>query len=345
MKQTLYGMTRDQIASLTSGLGMPRFAAGQIVRWLYRRGIAEISGMSDLSLRHRELLAEHCDLGLSAPLSVQCSADGTKKYLFATSGGHYIESAYIPDGERATLCVSSQAGCRMGCRFCMTGRQGLQQNLSTAEILNQIVSLPERETLTNVVLMGMGEPLDNTGNVLQALDILTAEWGFGWSPGRITLSTSGVLPGLGRFLEESRVHLAVSLHNPFHEERLEIMPIENRYPITEVVNLIRRYDFTRQRRVSFEYIILQGINDSDRHIRGLARLLNGLNCRINIIRFHAIPGSPYASPPDDEVVRFRDALIRKGITATVRASRGEDIQAACGLLSTAGQERRNADAI
>lgn len=225
----------------------------------------------------------------------------------------------------------------MGCRFCATGRQGLSRSLTAASILNQIVSLPERDRLTNVVFMGMGEPLDNLDEVLRALSILTSEWGFGWSPTRITLSTAGVLPALPRFLEETKVHLAVSLHNPFPAERAAIMPVERAWPVADVAALLRRYDFTHQRRVSFEYILLSGMNDTPRHIRELCRLLDGIKCRINLIRFHKIPGSPYFSPPEEEIVRFRDALTARGIQTTIRASRGEDIRAACGLLST--QER------
>ena len=294
--------------------------------------------MSDLSARHRALLAETYEVGLTAPEKVSISTDGTKKYLYRTSQNHFIESAYIPDGDRATLCISSQAGCRMGCRFCATGRQGLQHSLSTNEILNQIESLPERERLTNVVFMGMGEPLDNLDNLLPALEVLTSAWGFGWSPTRITVSTAGVASRLERFLEATQVHLAVSLHNPFPHERAEIMPVEKAWPIREVVEILRRYDFTHQRRVSFEYIVMSGLNDSPRHIRELCRLLDGIKCRINLIRFHKIPGSPYFSPDDRAMIAFRDALTAKGIHTTIRTSRGEDIQAACGLLSTAQNE-------
>ena len=211
-------------------------------------------------------------------------------------------------------------------------------SLSTNEILNQIGSLPERERLTNVVFMGMGEPLDNLDNLLPALEVLTSAWGFGWSPTRITVSTAGVASRLERFLEATQVHLAVSLHNPFPHERAEIMPVEKAWPIREVVEILRRYDFTHQRRVSFEYIVMSGLNDSPRHIRELCRLLDGIKCRINLIRFHKIPGSPYFSPDDRAMIAFRDALTAKGIHTTIRTSRGEDIQAACGLLSTAQNE-------
>ena len=331
----LYGQTLPQLEALCNRLEMPRFAAKQIARWLYDKHATTIEAMSDLSARHRALLAETYEVGLTAPEKVSISTDGTKKYLYRTSQNHFIESAYIPDGDRATLCISSQAGCRMGCRFCATGRQGLQHSLSTNEILNQIGSLPERERLTNVVFMGMGEPLDNLDNLLPALEVLTSAWGFGWSPTRITVSTAGVASRLERFLEATQVHLAVSLHNPFPHERAEIMPVEKAWPIREVVEILRRYDFTHQRRVSFEYIVMSGLNDSPRHIRELCRLLDGIKCRINLIRFHKIPGSPYFSPDDRAMIAFRDALTAKGIHTTIRTSRGEDIQAACGLLSTA----------
>ena len=306
-QESLYGKTPDQLAALCGELGMPRFAARQIARWLYVRHTEDPLRMTDIAAAHRQRLAERFSPALSAPERVTESADGTKKYLFRTLEGHYVESAYIPDGERATLCVSSQAGCRMGCRFCATGRQGLQQSLTAAEILNQAVSLPERDKLTNLVFMGRGEPLGNTDGGLRAREIITAEWGFGWSPTRITLSTAGVVPELRRFLDATKVHLAVSLHNPFHEERMEIMPVERAWPIAEVAAILREYDFTHQRRVSVEYIV---------------------------IRFHRIPDSPYFSPGDEAMVRFRDALTARGIQTTIRASRGEDIQAACGLLST-----------
>lgn len=334
----LYGQTLPQLEALCNRLEMPRFAAKQIARWLYDKHATTIEAMSDLSARHRALLAETYEVGLTAPEKVSISTDGTKKYLYRTSQNHFIESAYIPDGDRATLCISSQAGCRMGCRFCATGRQGLQHSLSTNEILNQIESLPERERLTNVVFMGMGEPLDNLDSLLPALEVLTSAWGFGWSPTRITVSTAGVASRLERFLEATQVHLAVSLHNPFPHERAEIMPIEKAWPIREVVEILRRYDFTHQRRVSFEYIVMSGLNDSPRHIRELCRLLDGIKCRINLIRFHKIPGSPYFSPDDRAMIVFRDALTAKGIHTTIRTSRGEDIQAACGLLSTAQNE-------
>ena len=335
IKHQLYGASLGELKTLCEELGLPRFAHKQIARWLYSRFVTDIDAMTDLSKAARETLKQHCELGLSAPLKVSVSSDGTKKYLFRTSQGEYIESALIPDGERMTLCVSSQAGCKMGCKFCATGRMGFRHHLSATEIINQVLSIPERDNLTNLVFMGMGEPLDNIDNLLRTLDILTSEWGMAWSPTRITVSTAGVAKTLPRLLDESKVHIAVSLHNPFPEERKEIMPIENSYSITQVCDILRRYDFTHQRRVSFEYIVLEGMNCSMRHIKELSRLLDGIKCRINLIRFHKIPDSPFFSPELEKIIEFRDTLTKRGIQTTLRASRGEDIEAACGLLSTA----------
>lgn len=341
-KEWLYGKTISQLELVAKEAGMPRFAAKQMASWLYRKKVGDINSMTDISARHRSLLNEIYIVGGFKPVSEAISKDGTKKYLFESLGGGFIESAYIPDGERATLCVSSQLGCRMGCRFCMTARQALSHSLSAGEILNQIRSIPESESLTNVVYMGMGEPLDNTDEVLRSLEVLTSDWGYGWSPTRITVSTIGVMPELKRFLDESRAHLAVSLHNPFHDQRLAIMPAENKHRLEDVVSLLKQYDFSHQRRVSFEYIVMEGLNDSDAHIRELIRLLNGLKCRINLIRFHRIPGSAFYSPDDLRMTAFRDALTARGIMTTIRSSRGEDINAACGLLSTLEKEKQRA---
>lgn len=333
----LYGQTLSQLEALCNRLEMPRFAAKQIARWLYDKHATTIEAMSDLSVRHRALLAETYEVGFTAPEKVSISADGTKKYLYRTSQNHFIESAYIPDGDRATLCVSSQSGCRMGCRFCMTARQGFAHHLTAGEILNQIRSIPESDRLTNVVYMGMGEPLDNAEQVIRSIEVLTSDWGYGWSPTRITVSTIGVIPAMRELLRRTRVHLAVSLHDPIPAERAAMMPAERRYPIEQVVAELRRHDFAHQRRISFEYIVFRGVNDTPAHVAALTRLLAGLRCRINLIRFHAIPDAPFEGADEPTMVRLRDELSRRGITTTIRASRGEDIQAACGLLSTLRQ--------
>ncbi|MDP2424516.1 MAG: 23S rRNA (adenine(2503)-C(2))-methyltransferase RlmN, partial [Bacteroidales bacterium] len=276
----------------------------------------------------------HFDLGLSNPVKEQASIDGTKKYLYRSESGKFIEAAYIPGKIRHTLCVSTQVGCKMGCLFCMTARQGFQGQLSAGEILNQVHSLPERYLLTNIVYMGMGEPFDNLDAVMKSLEILSAEWGFAMSPKRITVSTIGIIPGMKTFLEHSQCHLAVSLHSPFEEDRKKLMPIQNVYSLKEVLETIRSYDFSRQRRVSFEYIMFKGLNDTPAHVKELARILNGIRCRINLLKFHPIPGTTLQSSDDHTIEWFREALKAKGIMTSLRQSRGQDIDAACGLLST-----------
>ncbi|MCT4644725.1 MAG: 23S rRNA (adenine(2503)-C(2))-methyltransferase RlmN [Carboxylicivirga sp.] len=313
---------------------LPAFTAKQIADWLYKKHVTSIDEMTNLSKKARQLLNEQYEVGLMSPESVQASIDGTKKYLFKTRTQQFIEAAYLPEENRNTLCLSSQVGCKMGCLFCMTARQGFQKQLTSGEILNQIASLPERETLTNLVYMGMGEPMDNIDNVLKSLEIITSEWGYAWSPRRINVSTIGVVPAMKRFIEESEAHLAISLHSPFHEERQQLMPIENVYPAEEVIEALRAYDFGRQRRISFEYIMFKGVNDTPKHVKGLQKLLNGLRCRLNLIHFHPIPDSPLRGSDYNTMVSFRDQLAKGGLTTTIRKSRGEDIYAACGLLST-----------
>jgi 23S rRNA (adenine2503-C2)-methyltransferase len=290
--------------------------------------------MTNLSKKARELLNEKYEFGLTPPSKIQTSTDGTKKYLFPTFQQKFIETAMIPERDRNTVCVSSQVGCKMGCLFCMTGKQGFQGQLTAGEIVNQIKSIDEANEVSNIVYMGMGEPFDNLDEVLKSIEILTSDWGFAMSPRRITVSTIGIIPAMLKFLEESEAHLAVSLHTPFNEERRNLMPVEVAYPIEEVVAEIKNRDFGRQRRVSFEYILFEGLNDSTRHVKELARLLSGLKCRINLIRFHPVPGTPLKSPGEETIQRFKDELNQKGIFTTIRTSRGQDIYAACGLLST-----------
>jgi 23S rRNA (adenine2503-C2)-methyltransferase len=336
-KEKLYGKTLNELIAVTRRLGLPGFAAKQISDWLYKKEIQSIGEMSNLSKRTRDILMADYEFGLSAPVNSTESLDGTRKYLYKVLNNNYIETAYIPDNERATICISSQVGCKMGCIFCMTGMQGYQGNLSSNEILNQFRSLPEFKKLTNIVYMGMGEPLDNADEVLKSLDILTNDWGYAWSPTRITVSTVGLLKGIKEFLEKSRCHLAVSLHSPFDEERRKLMPVQRSNSISEILELIRNFEFNSQRRVSFEYILFKGLNDTPRHVKELARILNGIKCRINLIRFHPVPGSEFESPDPETVNNFKEALNSRGILTTIRASRGVDIKAACGLLSTHGQ--------
>lgn len=338
MKIALLGKTQSELVEIVNRLGMPKFTAGQIAQWLYSKKVGSIDEMTNLSFKNRERLKEDYEVGATAPVHAMRSVDGTVKYLFRTPEGNFVESVYIPDGERATLCVSSQVGCKMNCKFCMTGKQGYSGSLTTAQIINQIYSIPERDTLTNIVFMGMGEPLDNLDAVLRSLEILTAKYGYGWSPKRITVSTVGLRRGLERFLNESDCHLAVSLHSPFPAERAELMPAEKAFPITKIVELLRKYDFSKQRRLSFEYIVFGGVNDKLIYAKELVKLLRGLDCRINLIRFHAIPDVDLQGADMHTMLAFRDYLTQHGIFATIRASRGEDIFAACGMLSTAEQQ-------
>ena len=278
-KEPLFGKTLDELILLTVKLGLPGFTARQIADWLYKKPIGSIDEMSNLSKKTRELLSVNYVHGTVLPSKVQVSADGTKKYLFVTGKNQFIETAMIPDEERTTVCVSSQVGCKMGCLFCMTAKQGFQGQLSAGEIVNQICSIEERDMVSNIVYMGMGEPFDNLDAVLKSLDILTSDWGYAMSPKRITVSSIGIIPSLLRFLKECEVHLAISLNTPFADERSKLMPIQTAYPIADVVHEIKSWDFGRQRRISFEYILFKGVNDSQLHVRELVKLLSGVRCR------------------------------------------------------------------
>lgn len=334
-KKPLLGLTLAELKEVAKSLGMPAFTGGQIAKWLYTHHVRDIDEMTNLSKVNRERLKEAYTVGCMEPIDSMRSVDGTVKYLFPTAGGKFVETVYIPDHDRATLCVSSQVGCKMNCLFCQTGKQGYEGSLTATDILNQIYSLPEREKLTNIVFMGQGEPMDNLDNVLRATGVLTADYGYAWSPKRITVSSVGVRGKLRRFLDESECHVAISLHSPIPEQRAMLMPAEQAMPITEVISLLRDYDFSHQRRLSFEYIVFGGLNDSTTHAREIIKLLRGLDCRVNLIRFHTIPGTSLHGADDKKMESFRDYLTNHGVFTTIRASRGQDIYAACGLLSTA----------
>jgi 23S rRNA (adenine2503-C2)-methyltransferase len=334
MREKLFGKTEEELKEVSQNLGLPSFTGRQLAEWLYKKEVSSFGEMTNLSKKARTLLEEKYETGITPPVDVQESVDGTKKYLFPTLEKKFIETAYIPDGKRSTVCVSSQVGCKMGCLFCMTGKQGFQGNLSSGEILNQYRSIPEWREITNIVYMGMGEPLDNLDEVLKSLEVLTSEWGFAMSPRRITVSTIGITPAMLEFLNRSEAHLAISLHTPFDQERSKLMPVQQVYPLQGVLDEIKSWGFGRQRRVSFEYILFKDFNDSAAHVNELSKILHGIRCRINLIRFHPIPDTPLESPSEETIKSFRDKLVAKGITTTIRASRGQDIWAACGLLST-----------
>ncbi len=336
-QKKLLGLNLSELTDLALALGMPRFTGKQLAEWLYVKRVTSIDEMTNLSKANRELLASTHEVGRTAPMTSQLSVDGTRKYLFSVASGGFIEAVYIPDEDRHTLCISSQVGCKMNCLFCMTGKQGFSAHLSSGEIINQVLSVEEASQITNIVFMGMGEPLDNVDQVMRTIDIMTSSWGFAWSPKRVTLSTVGVRRGLPRFLSETTCHLAVSLHNPFHEGRLEIMPAESGLSLLDTLDMIREYDWSGQRRVSFEYIVFDGVNDSMEHADELARILRGIQCRINLIPFHQIPNVPLRPTTREQMNRFKERLESRGYTTTIRTSRGEDISAACGMLSTKQQ--------
>jgi 23S rRNA (adenine2503-C2)-methyltransferase len=333
-KEALFGKNLVELQVVATELGLPKFTAKQMADWLYKKDIHSIDDMSNLSKNARELLNEKYIFGTTLPVEVQSSNDGTKKYLYNAPEGKYIEAAYIPDENRNTLCVSSQVGCKMACEFCMTGRQKFHGHLKAGTIVNQLRSLPEWHKVTNIVYMGMGEPMDNYDEVMRSLEIITSDWGMAMSPRRINVSTIGVIPAMRNFILNSEAHLAISLHSPFDDERLSIMPVQKTHPIKEVIAELKKHDWNGQRRLSFEYIVFDGMNHSERHVKELARLLNGLKYRINLIRFHQIPDSPLQSSDQANIITFQNQLKEKGIFTTIRASRGQDIDAACGLLST-----------
>ena len=345
MDSVLLGKTLEELQEVALAVGLKKFAGKQLANWLYVKRVTSFDEMTNISLSAREQLKQSYRIGRHMPIAHVESKDGTKKYLFQV-GNQYVESVYIPDAERATLCVSTQAGCKMGCKFCMTGTLGFQGHLSAADILNQIFYFDLASdnqsidgALTNVVYMGEGEPMDNLDAVLRSLHVLTKEWGCAWSPKRITVSSVGYMPGLKRFLDETECHLAISLHNPFGAERQEVMPIEKRYHLTEVVELLKQYDWTHQRRISFEYICWYNQNDTIRHAKELLRLLKGLPCRINLIRFHAGVDATFPGSNEGQMEWLRDYLTAGGITTTIRRSRGEDILAACGMLVNSLKEK------
>ncbi len=331
----LLGMTLAELKGAVKELGMPAFTTKQIAQWMYERHVKSIDEMTNISKANREKLAEVYTIGCADAIDAQHSKDGTIKYLFPTESGKFVETVFIPDDNgHATLCVSSQVGCKMNCLFCQTGKQGFEGSLPAADILNQIYALPEVDQLTNIVFMGQGEPMDNLDNVLRATEILTADYGWAWSPKRITVSSVGVKNKLKRFLDESQCHVAISMHSPIPEQRAELMPAQKGMSIQQVVDLLRDYDFSHQRRLTFEYIVFGGVNDSTMHAREIVKLLKGLDCRINLIRFHQIPDVPLHGADEKKMEDFRDYLTNHGIFTTIRASRGQDIFAACGLLST-----------
>ncbi|HOH75043.1 MAG TPA: 23S rRNA (adenine(2503)-C(2))-methyltransferase RlmN [Paludibacteraceae bacterium] len=334
IKKALFGKNLSEITEIVSANGLPAFAAKQITDWLYKKEISDIEEMSNISAANRKKLADNYCVGIEKPVQVSVSSDGTKKYVFQVGNKHFIESVFIPDKERNTLCISSQIGCKMNCLFCATGKQGFSGNLTANQILNQMRSIEEFNSLTNIVFMGMGEPLDNITEVLKAIDILTSSYGYGWSPKRITVSTVGVLAPLKQFLEKSQCNLAISVHAGNSFVRKELVPLEKTQPMQEIMALVKNYDFTHQRRLSIEYILFDQLNDTEEQALLLASMLKQIPCRINLIPYHRIPQVGLMPSSREKIENFQKILMKKGITTTIRRSRGQDIEAACGMLST-----------
>lgn len=335
-------MTLRELEEVTAEGRMPRFVAKQLASWLYDKRVTDFGEMANISKKNQAWLAERYEIGREAPVKASKSQDGTVKYLFDVGANRKVEAVMIPDKDRATLCVSSQCGCKMNCYFCATGKLGFKANLTSAQIMNQILSIPHRTNtagnvgdgeLTNVVFMGMGEPLDNFKEVMKAIEILTAPWGLAWSPKRITVSTVGKLPELKDLLEKTKVHVAISVHTADTLQRESMMPAQKAFPLSSVMKLLSAYDFSGQRRLSLEYIMWRGVNDDVAHANMLIKLIGDLDCRVNLIRFHKVPGVDLHPASEDRMLMFRNILNEHGITATIRASRGEDIDAACGMLA------------
>ncbi len=347
-KTPLIGLSLDQLTDIARQGGMPRFVGKQLADWLYAKKVTEFDQMLNISKKNREWLATYYTVGRTAPAQARRSQDGTVKYLFDFGHGRRVESVYIPDRDRATLCVSSQVGCRMNCYFCATGRGGFHGNLTAAEIIDQILSIPPAPEpgqapmteLTNVVFMGMGEPLDNMEALLPVIEILTAPWGLAWSPKRITVSTVGKLSTLKELLEKTQVHVALSVHSAEAAQRESMMPVQKAWPVRDVMKLLKGYDFAHQRRLSLEYIMWRNVNDDLAHADMLARLIDGIPCRVNLIPFHSIPGVELTPSSEEKMIIFRNYLNSKGIISTIRASRGQDIEAACGMLAGGAKAKK-----
>ncbi len=338
-KIKLFGMSLSELVALTAQHGLPKYVASQIAGWLYQRDISEISEMTNLSKKFRTALEEGYEVGIKEVVKQVKSKDGTAKYLFELDKGELVETALIPNRDRMTACISTQVGCKMGCRFCMTAQQGWQGSLIGNEILNQYRSVPEFKKITNIVYMGMGEPFDNYSEVMKSLDVLTSAWGYGMSPRRITVSTIGILDKTIDFINQSAVHLAISLHAANDKLRNDIMPATKPFPLKDLISSLHKHNWRGQRRLTFEYLLFNNVNDSIENAIELAKLIRGLNARVNLLNYHQLAGVNLFPASNDRVHAFQKSLEESGIGATIRRSMGEDVRAACGLLSSLNSEK------
>ena len=344
MKPNIKDLTLREFESVLSERQEPSYRAQQIWQWLFQKRAASFSEMTNLPADLRARLAEDFTISRLAVLRQAVSTDGTEKFLFGLVDGQSVESVLIPEAERLTLCVSTQAGCGFGCAFCATAVLGLKRNLRASEILDQILdasrSLAGDQRITHVVLMGMGEPLANYAETVKALDVMTdSRWGLGISPRRVTLSTVGLVPQIRRLMEETRVNLAISLHAATEELRAGLMPVNRKYPLKQLIDCCRALPIPRRKRITFEYVLLRGVNDSTADARALCELLQGIRCKVNLIPFNPHPGSVYQRPDDADIQKFQDVLHLHGLQTNIRRPRGDDIQAACGQLQGEALQR------
>ena len=322
-----------ELEQFLAGLGKERFLAGQLLRWIYQRGVVDFSAMTDLAKGFREELAARAVISTFTAEAEEVSADGTRKFLFRLADGQSVETVLIPMEEgRATLCVSTQVGCAMQCSFCLTGTFGLTRNLTAAEIVNQVCAARERFQVDNLVLMGMGEPLHNLDNVVRALEIFYSAPGLDYSPRKVTLSTAGLVPEMLELGRRIRVNLAVSLNATLDAVRNELMPINRRYPLAELMRACREFPLAPRQRITFEYILIRGVNDSLDDAKRLVKLLHGVKAKVNLIAYNAHPGSDFQAPDEVVIETFQRQLLNRGIAAIRRAGKGQDISAACGQL-------------
>jgi len=333
VKKVLCGLTADEIFDLIRPLNFTSSHAISISNSIYKKGILNISEIVKIPYRLKEELYNIAATGIYLPLASEVSADKSVKYLFRTDNGKQFETVYIPDNKRNTICVSTQSGCRMGCSFCITGRYGFRGNLTAGDIVNQVLAIPQADKVTHVVFMGMGEPMDNLENVLKACSIITAEWGLAISSRNVTVSTVGLKPHVEQFLQRSDCNLTLSLYSPFSTERREIIPVENKYPVQDIIEMMKNFPLKKKRRLSLAYIMIKNLNDTDSHLEGLKSILKGSKIRVNLLSYHPGNNDKNCSSPAERMQFFKHNLIISGISASIRKSRGADISAACGLLA------------
>ena len=333
VKKSLIGLSAGEISALIGPAGFNITLAVSVANSIYKKGTTNIDLIKKVPKKLKDMLKENFSTGIFPPVSSELSADGTIKYLFRTSDGRLFESVYIPENKRNTVCVSTQSGCSMGCSFCVTAGYGFHGNLSAGEIVNQIISLPGAEKVTHVVLMGMGEPMDNLDNVLKACEILTSEWGISLSPRNVTVSTVGITPGIEKFLTASGCNLTLSLFSPFPHERKVLTPAELRYPVKSILELLKYYPVKKSRRLSLAYVMIRDLNDTDRHLSELKSLVAGTRIRVNLLPYHPSGKDIKRSSSPERMMYFKHNLVVAGISASIRKSRGVDISAACGLLA------------